>query len=821
MAKILRPEGESAQTNTEQSFYGNAYSNLHQNGTQRRPDGSYVHLDQRQRDDHTYETMNMQELTALIQRRQIEYINERSKAQSIEDNQARLDFTRDMLKTMAKPFKNGVSTNAIFQALGTYMIMSYVHPDIKSDIPTAFGTMLEPYAAKLAAINPKFQNFYEKCASVSRGGRLPYTPETAAMDYVALSLKYYNDIREPGLSEQAKDAIREQFANDKDALESAIERDDLDMNDVTIMQNRIVANLVLNSPNARKCFDLFGPDANRFEMIKADSIYTQNNGYIIPDTGFDIDGSGAHLFKVREPYSYQSYHDMLFDCLKDTYGDTLNQKRTGAGLSDESKYQMYEASVMFNAMRDDGFTDEQINSMLKWVEKDCAKYYESQQQMQGQNQQRSHDESENEQPDKSDESPSMRFIGVIPQICDKSEMSKSMGSDEPDASDSQSELPVMNMGTQDGDAKGTLPYFNTFVLQPVIDSDFDFDTSLSSADKDALAKLVHDAGYGSDVSELRKQIDDKTPTKFCNDFINFMRDDMAAGKELSTEQKITCDLVRCMQCTAQPVYLLNDGLISDASLIATRTMNGAVQLGQEGAHVKDFVHTYVGANCFADESCMISKAKMLSDSGCPLYVCMNSKLDNCSIQGDGVILNTNVKNTSISGTFDPYKMRKANGMKGKDIVQYNTLEVTSKSKDSYYSQPSDTVPEKYLQSLRAYRYELQQKYRASQLEKQGYATTKQTMSEIDRALSSQDKEEQNKFAYKELIARRTENFNYADEIEAAARVAADKTPGSEDDAKAKKVAENLDLNGAKNVRDLLRQSEQFMRQSIQESEMQK
>lgn len=778
-----------------------------------------------------YYTLNQNALITQLQKRQIDYIEERRKSEEVDSNKERIDYIKDALLCTKGYMQNGLNNRSIGYAVGMFTILAIVHPDIKKDLPVAIYDLLEPYAKRLATLNPdKFSAFYEKCKAANSNDRLPYTPQTAAMDEIAMDMKYYNDIRKSGLSASEKQDIRNKYEADKNQLYNFMHEDGITVADLATENHKIVANLVQQNPEARKCFGMLGYQNDSYMMLKnatKQSFATiQENGinktvsiYQLQDEGLvNDDGSPfVYRFGIVEPFSKDEYTNLLYETLNPCYFNIYENKKSSAVLQEETKDRLKEASLIFEAMRDDGFDDEAIKEIRKQVEKNCFTNYQMSQEEKHHNAKQNEAEN-NETKQEADEEAAWEDT--------TSNSDKKLGIGENVsviyASDTKSNLGPIMAHTESKNNAGEMPYFGHYVIQPntFVRTKDEFESSLTYGDKHAFTKLIYDTMNAGDVpvnsqyqhfEDIATRMQKNGVQSECFNFLqNMLKMDMTEN------QKRIYDLVYCSMFTNAPVFEVTNSELCEASLVATRTLNDAIPLGTVGATLNNYHSVTVGPNCWADNTCYLRNTELQSPSGKPLYLGMNTMASDCKITGDGVIANTYMLETECYGTFDPYDMRKANHVKASPLSR---LELESNNAQYGVNlAKKDIVPERY--AMRT----LQDLYREQQMKK--YQKTPKLdnvpMDEVrQRMIKKTEKtgaEDERIDAAEFGMQKRTELEAYAEEVQDALQKKAKGTQVLTDDKKAKHIADKLNTSGySSTVKDLVQEGESMMKSFTEES----
>lgn len=168
-------------------------------------------------------------------------------------------FYMVMLGLCAVPFRDGVNARSVATALGMYGAMCVFNKGFRKEFGPdhAVNKIMYPYLQHQAEKYPnskfvkRFDNLRMKMAIEDNDGRLPLTPETAAMTKIGFIEKAYNDMRErPEDANQIIDGYNKAV----DLLNELCERDGVEYDEVNRQMSSIISVRSDSYPNYQKYF---------------------------------------------------------------------------------------------------------------------------------------------------------------------------------------------------------------------------------------------------------------------------------------------------------------------------------------------------------------------------------------------------------------------------------------------------------------------------------------------------------------------------------------------------------------------------------------
>ena len=682
---------------------------------------------------------------------------------------------------------------------------------------------------------------------------MPYTPETGAMDLIAMDMNHYRDMRDAavrGAGDTELKAIEDAYRKDEKRILQLLNSDGIDMKDFKREHNRVFANIVMRYPEAAKCYGFVSAetaeclredsfrnlslDALKSQVKKTESWYTDEEGRTHTGYSYEIEAEDGLLrdakgrsfaYGTRRRYEPSEYTEFFSKTMKGALDEIYDRVDAGMDLDEASKNPGADSlkskrmtSEIAAMMLDDGFDDFMVQDIMNAAR---SLYLDGRYQ-------------ENEgctsrQDDKGHEDEKQPGDDGREQPVDKQGKA-------PDKEES------MIFGENNGmvvafDSYGTPQrVYGTYQPQGFMAAGFSGDVSaieptFSHKDTHMMAELcarlqddiaVNNPGIARvDIVESTVSYESAMAAKgisvTCRDFL-----EKSVDMKLSEDGKQLSDLIGVCLYTDAPA-LMKDADGNDR-LVATRSLNGSMKIGEVGAVLGPGCE--VKAGCFADSSVKLHNCELSAPSGKPLYISMKSELTDCKVSGDGVIANTFIKDAEIFGTFDPYHTRKECGSP-QNVMSRLTIGKDGRDYFGHGQKQQDTVNPKYMKSMRGF-YSEQQKARH---EKELAAESEKREAERLRKQAEKEKEvpeNAGKKGEEDIRSRvravqgmrQTKAYNDADDIEGAARRRAASTPGGMDNIRAKGVAEHImrdGVNSSQTVDSVIQEANEYMRKSTSES----
>ena len=308
-----------------------------------------------------------------------------------------------LLSMCMEPLDKGLSFDNVVSAIGMYAGMCLVNKDFKRESRKMIGETANKYLdaiadvtnnkIKLTPLRRVVDNFAKS------EGRIPATPETAALEKLSIMQQTYDMIREPGLTDNEKAEIMQLHSDAISSLHEAVAIDGVDVEDINKeMRNLIGRSEILdrtneygtdNLPNMSQWFNetaygqAYRTKSENREFYSKDkygkstvtNVSYWDGGYIDADTGKAFEGE----FTLRMPLdayglanaSFNLTQKALSDCK--THDEVFEKLSFAEKLAEMNDVEFHN-NVFFSNMRDD--TDFVYNGEVRNDLRDMVKLRE-------------------------------------------------------------------------------------------------------------------------------------------------------------------------------------------------------------------------------------------------------------------------------------------------------------------------------------------------------------------------------------------------------------------------------------------------------------
>lgn len=194
-----------------------------------------------------------------VQDKQRAYIHDLTLFDSLEDsdqmNARRIYFLKSVLNESRTLLINDINKGVIAMAAGYFTICSITHPDIRDEVVESVKNELIPYARTLAERHPdSYGIFYQKCLTCTKKEHVPYTPEIAAMEEIALSIRQYKKFKNPHMTRyEGLDASRT-YSGHSDNYQYLFVHDGTSGIQLVNEKVKAAMNLLINEPSLETYF---------------------------------------------------------------------------------------------------------------------------------------------------------------------------------------------------------------------------------------------------------------------------------------------------------------------------------------------------------------------------------------------------------------------------------------------------------------------------------------------------------------------------------------------------------------------------------------
>lgn len=238
------------------------------------------------------------------------------------------------------PLRNGINKRAVATSVGMYAVLSIMNPTMSKEIPRLVKQSLYPYFDKMSDMFPnsrfaaKLQQQKQEILIDKNHGRLPFTPETAALYKLAFIEKAYDDVRN-NPSEQK--AVMEGYTEALETLEELCKKDGVSPHDVSQHMSGVIAMRIQNDPNYSRYFSEFNTPDDVLPKAFVNGDVNAETGEIKIHPTKDESGRNIYMtdvdgreysgtFSPRPMYTTDAYKGQVYDMCKE-YVDSINEAR--------------------------------------------------------------------------------------------------------------------------------------------------------------------------------------------------------------------------------------------------------------------------------------------------------------------------------------------------------------------------------------------------------------------------------------------------------------------------------------------------------------
>ena len=164
-------------------------------------------------------------------------------------------YMHGMMLACTQPLQQGVNPTSIVQCLGMRIGMCMVNPDFRKECGKAQRDLLYPVVDKLAQElpeNSKLAEYRDKIIKEQNHGRIPFSPESAALTELGMIKRAYEDMREPGAN---VDEIMTNFNKAQDVLRAQAHQDGVSTDELELNERLIVGQMIEKNPELAIYFE--------------------------------------------------------------------------------------------------------------------------------------------------------------------------------------------------------------------------------------------------------------------------------------------------------------------------------------------------------------------------------------------------------------------------------------------------------------------------------------------------------------------------------------------------------------------------------------
>ena len=267
-------------------------------------------------------------------------------------------YNQRLFMMISRPLQRGVNKESLLETIGVAAGAMLMSPDFRKACSASVQNIMYPYVQKMAE-RSKPGSFWERQAvrmdMVEHGGRLPLTPQSAAIMHLGFSRNAYNKMREPGADVSQ---IMQDYQEAVDTLYNMAQEDGLSSRDVHRSVRTIAGQLIEKDSRLATCFnELAFDDVVRGQgEVRADC--TVWRGEYLDRKGKPFRGA----FTPREPMDADHYATALDRVKKASFKDCKTSDEMYEVLSSEKQVETRQKYM--TAMFTDGLSDKDVKQVM-------------------------------------------------------------------------------------------------------------------------------------------------------------------------------------------------------------------------------------------------------------------------------------------------------------------------------------------------------------------------------------------------------------------------------------------------------------------------
>lgn len=309
------------------------------------------------------EKQHLDHLTQDIMNMNVEFVDFISKSKASKEyvtqrhDSINNDYNQRLMMMITMPLRRGCNKDAVLQSIGIAAGAMLFSKDFRKSCSATVQNMMYPYVSMLAD-KSKPGGFWDKQRqklSVAEKGRLPFTPESAAVMHLGFCKNAYNRMREPG-------ADREQVLKEyKEAVQTlhSMARDDGISGEVLNQSVRTIAGqLIERDPKLAVCFEELSMRGVARGQGKVENMYETWQGEYLDSSGKPYKGS----FNPRIPRTSDEYGRVFSKFFSEQFQDCKTTEMLTDKMKSPEHKQLVNKYVEF--MRQDGMKIEDIRTHM-------------------------------------------------------------------------------------------------------------------------------------------------------------------------------------------------------------------------------------------------------------------------------------------------------------------------------------------------------------------------------------------------------------------------------------------------------------------------
>lgn len=250
-------------------------------------------------------------------------------------------YMQRMVMMCTMPLSRGLSPQSLVQSVGMYVGMAMISPDFRrqfaQNISAPLRQGIDGYMANVESgkLHPGWSDerrakhlerlgkFRDRCAQVENGGRMPFTPESAALERLKIDNAYYRQLRDPKIRLNGSEALDEAYVNNLSQLNAMCEMDGISAEELNQAHRTLVGMIMDNDPTIKDIYsDLAFDRIKKAPPRQIFDVRIDEFGRQVPYVDHEVwtgefvnvsDGSAVSedVFNaVRHPFNEQSFAEV-------------------------------------------------------------------------------------------------------------------------------------------------------------------------------------------------------------------------------------------------------------------------------------------------------------------------------------------------------------------------------------------------------------------------------------------------------------------------------------------------------------------------------
>ena len=257
--------------------------------------------------------------------------------------------TSRMILSLGTPLRRGVNLGSLSEVAGMYVTFALFNKDFRNEVNQIKGNLLNGYLSKKGndvtlMSNPFYASLCKKrdtYLAKANNGRVPFTPETAALQDIRFSMEVNQRI----YNGEDKDVVMNDFNNARNTLYRMMESDGVSREDMRRSQNVMLDMMIENQPVLKYMFkEVAYEEVVKTEEKEVDTVSYDANGNSFVETVKRWDGTCAY----KDGSSCDEIHPRM---PLDAYG--VEDVVFSYGCEQSKAYMEQMGSMDYNVMTDE------------------------------------------------------------------------------------------------------------------------------------------------------------------------------------------------------------------------------------------------------------------------------------------------------------------------------------------------------------------------------------------------------------------------------------------------------------------------------------